>query len=324
MRKVQMTLTPWIYKEPFTITGRTMTQSELLLVTITENGITGRGESVGVAYTNDRGSIILERALSVKTALESGATREELQHLLPSGGARNAIDCALWDLEAKQAGKTIWQLLGITPKPVHTVNTIGINTPSYMATKAKEITAKHLKVKLSGEKPLERLTAVREARPDAAIVVDANQGWSFEQLQELAPKFKELDIQMIEQPLPRGGDEMLANYDSPIMLCGDESCLDTSELEQAAKCYQMINVKLDKTGGLTEALKLVKLAQAKGLKLMVGNMVGTSLAMAPGFVIAQFCDFVDLDGALFLTKDRQHPLSYTNGVVSGLKPELWG
>lgn len=324
MRKVQMTLTPWIYKEPFTITGRTMTQGELLYVTITENGATGRGESVGVAYTNDRGGILLERALAVKTALEEGVTREELQHLLPSGGARNAIDCALWDLEAKQTGKTIWQMLDMSPKPVYTVNTIGINEPAYMATKAKEAKTDYLKVKLSGEIPLERIVAVREARPNANIVVDANQGWSFEQLQELAPKFKELGIQMIEQPLPRGEDAALANYDSPIMLCGDESCLDTSELEQAAKHYQMINIKLDKAGGLTEALKLVKAAKAKGLKLMVGNMVGTSLAMAPGFVIAQFCDFVDLDGPLFLTKDRQYPMSYANGLVSGLKPELWG
>ncbi|WP_299452573.1 dipeptide epimerase [uncultured Microscilla sp.] len=324
MRQVQITLTPWIYKEPFVLTGRTMTQSELLYVTITENGITGRGESVGVFYTNDRGGIILERAMSVKAALEQGVTRQELQGLLPSGGARNAIDCALWDLEAKQTGKTIWQLLNITPKPVHTVNTISINTPGYMAAKAKLADTAHIKVKLNDEMPLERITAVCEARPDATIVVDANQGWTFNQLQDLAPKFKALGVKMIEQPLPRGKDDVLANYNSPIVLCGDESCLDTSELEQAAKNYQMINVKLDKTGGLTEALKLVKAAKAKGVQLMVGNMVGTSLAMAPGFVVAQFCDFVDLDGALFLTKDRQYPMSYANGVVSGLRPELWG
>lgn len=324
MRKVHISLTPWIYKEPFVLTGRTMTQSELLYVTITENGHTGRGEGAGVFYLDDRDEKILRQAESVKKALEEGANRDELQELLPLGGARNAIDCALWDLEAKQAGKTIWELTGIDPKPVTTVNTISINTPEYMAAKAKVADTPKIKVKLNHEIPLERITAICQARPDAEIVVDANQGWTFEQLTDLAPKFKALGVKMIEQPLPRGKDQALDNYDSPITLCGDESCLDVRELEQAATRYQMINVKLDKAGGLTEALKLTKAAKAKGLQLMVGNMVGTSLAMAPGFVIAQYCDFVDLDGALFLTKDREYPMSYTNGVVSGLKPELWG
>jgi L-alanine-DL-glutamate epimerase-like enolase superfamily enzyme len=165
---------------------------------------------------------------------------------------------------------------------------------------------------------------VRAARPDAEIVVDVNQGWTFEQLVELAPKFKELGVAMIEQPLPRGADEALEGYDPPLPLCADESCLNISEFEQAARRYQMINIKLDKTGGLTEALDLAHMAQARGIGLMVGNMLGTSLAMAPGFVIAQLCRFVDLDGALFLKKDRQHPMSYAGGVVSPPSSELWG
>ncbi|OJJ18734.1 dipeptide epimerase [marine bacterium AO1-C] len=324
MRQIKCTLETWPYLEPFVITGRTMTQSEFLLVTITENGFTGRGESAGVFYLDDRGEKMRQRAQTMIAEIEKGATREDLLELMPSGGARNAIDCALWDLEAKKAGKTIWELLDLTPHPVTTVNTISINTPEHMAAKAKALNTPKIKVKLNGETPLERITAICEARPDAEIVVDANQGWTFEQLVTLAPKFKELGVKMIEQPLPRGKDEALDNYSSPIALCGDESCLDTSELAQAAGRYQMINIKLDKTGGLTEALRLAQAAKAKGLQLMVGNMVGTSLAMAPGFVIAQYCDFVDLDGPMFLTKDRPHAMTFEQGQITGFTPALWG
>ncbi|HKX56453.1 MAG TPA: enolase C-terminal domain-like protein, partial [Xanthomonadales bacterium] len=161
-------------------------------------------------------------------------------------------------------------------------------------------------------------------RPDAEIIADINQGWTFRQLVELAPKFKDLGVAMIEQPLPRGGDAELENYQSPITLCADESCLDTGEFEQAARRYQMINIKLDKTGGLTEALELAQMAKARGIELMVGNMVGTSLAMAAGYVIAQLCRFVDLDGALFLKQDCAHPMSYIGGVVSQPTSKLWG
>jgi len=324
MRQIKCTLETWPYVEPFVITGRTMTQSEFLLVTITEDGVTGRGESAGVFYLDDRGSAMVQRAQTMIAEVEKGATREDLLELMPAGGARNAIDCALWDLEAKKAGKTIWELLDLTPHAVTTVNTISINTPEHMAAKARSLATPKIKVKLDGEIPLERITAVCEARPDAEIVVDANQGWTFEQLVDLAPQFKALGIKMIEQPLPRGGDEALDHYSSPITLCGDESCLDTSELEQAAARYQMVNIKLDKTGGLTEALQLAKAAKAKGLQLMVGNMVGTSLAMAPGFVIAQYCDFVDLDGPMFLTKDRPHAMHFEQGQITGFTPALWG
>jgi L-alanine-DL-glutamate epimerase-like enolase superfamily enzyme len=296
----------------------------LLHVTITANGITGSGEAAGIYYMGETGKTMLAQAQSVKAALERGAGREELRRLLPAGGARNAIDCALWDLEAKTTGKSIWQLTGIKPGSTTSVNTIGIGTPEEMAKAARSLDTAKIKVKLDGESPLERISAVRAARPDAEIVVDVNQGWTFEQLVELAPKFKELGVAMIEQPLPRGADEALEGYDPPLPLCADESCLNISEFEQAARRYQMINIKLDKTGGLTEALDLAHMAQARGIGLMVGNMLGTSLAMAPGFVIAQLCRFVDLDGALFLKKDRQHPMSYAGGVVSPPSSELWG
>jgi L-alanine-DL-glutamate epimerase-like enolase superfamily enzyme len=193
-----------------------------------------------------------------------------------------------------------------------------------MARAAKSLDSSLIKVKLDHEVALERIAAVCAARPSAEIVVDVNQGWTFEQLADLAPRFAALGVSMIEQPLARGEDQILETFSSPIPLCADESCLDTSEFEQAACRYQMINIKLDKTGGLTEALDLAHLATARGIGLMVGNMGGTSLAMAPGFVVAQLCRYVGLDGALFLKKDREHPMTYTGGIVSPPRTALWG
>jgi len=324
MRHVKLYIENWPLKEPFIITGYTFEDTPVLYVTISENGHMGRGEATGVYYQNETAESMLAQAESVSVALEQGADRHQLRQLLPAGGARNAIDCALWDLEAKRSGKTIWQLTGIEQKQIITVNTVGIDSPDNMAAKAESLDTVKIKVKLDNEMPIERIQAVIAARPDAEIVVDINQGWTFEQLVELAPKFKELGVAMLEQPLPRGSDKDLEGYDSPIVLCADESCMDTSELAMASRRYQMVNIKLDKTGGLTEALDLAKQARDKGMGLMVGNMTGTSLAMAPGLVIAQLCDFVDLDGALFLTRDRDNAMNYEKGVVSGLTPALWG
>jgi len=324
MRELKASTERWYMKMPFTITGYTFTHAEILYVTISENGVTGQGEAAGVYYLDEDGESMLAQVEAVRQAVESGAGREELRSLLPAGGARNALDCALWDLEAKLQGSTIWELTGLEPARTVTVNTVGIGTPEEMAAQARALDTSRIKVKLSGDKPLERIAAVRAARPDAEIVVDINQGWTFEQLVEWAPKFKELGIAMIEQPLPRGGDGELEGYDSPVPLCADESCLNTSEFEQASRRYQLINIKLDKTGGLTEALDLAAMAKSKGIGLMVGNMMGTSLAMAPGFVVAQLCRFVDLDGALFLDSDRPHPMHYAHGVLSPPSRELWG
>ena len=324
MRKVSFAIESWPTKEPFSITGYTFTEARVLHVTLVENGCTGQGEATGVYYLNETADSMLAQASSIKTKLEQGTDRKALQTLLPRGGARNAIDCALWDLEAKQSGKTIWELTGITPTETITVNTVGIDTPQAMAAAANALSTPKIKVKLDGEKVIERIEAVRVVRPDAEIVVDVNQGWTFEQLKTFAPQFKTLGIAMIEQPLPRGKDHALEHYQSPIPLCADESCLDSNELEQAAQRYQIINIKLDKTGGLTEALKLARQAKEHGLELMVGNMLGTSLSMAPGFVIAQLCKFVDLDGALFLQEDRQPAMDYIGGQVSTPSSSLWG
>ena len=324
MPQVELLIESWPLLEPFVITGHTWTHCNVLIVSITENGVTGRGEATGVYYLDETAESIYQQVLGIQQKLEQGVSREQLQSLLPLGGARNAIDCALWDLEAKSSGRSIFGITGIPSSPVSTVNTVTIDTPKNMANKAAAITARQIKVKLDGEYPLQRITAVCNTRPDADIVVDVNEGWSFAQLVELAPQFKALGIKMIEQPLPRGEDDALEGYQSPIMLCADESCLDTSELEKAARRYQMVNIKLDKTGGLTEALNLARQAKDKGMTLMVGNMTGTSLAMAPAYVIAQLCDFVDLDGALFLLGDRSFPMNYENGIVTGLSSQLWG
>lgn len=297
---------------------------DIVYVEIHEEGATGRGEAAGIYYLDETGDSMRAQILSVLPAIEGGASREDLLRLLPAGGARNALDCALWDLEAKRAGKTIWELTGIDPGSTQTVLTVGLDTPEVMAASAAGIASSRIKVKLSGDDPLERILAVRKARPDADIIVDANQGWSFAQLVELAPKFRELRIAMIEQPLPRGADAELEDFGSPVPLCADESCLDTSEFEQAARRYQVINIKLDKTGGLTEALALANLARERGLDVMVGNMVGTSLAMAPGCVVAQLCRFVDLDGPCFLVRDRAHAIHYDDGAMSLPTAALWG
>jgi len=323
-RVVEVTVEPWEFETPFRITGYTFTVADLICVRIEADGVAGRGEAAGVYYLDEDGESMRNQVLSIVHELEDGADRERLCELLPAGGARNAVDCALWDLDAKRLGTTIWDLTGVKPGVTQSVLTIGIDTPEAMAEKAKRLESGKIKVKLSKEEPLQRITAVRNARPDAEIIVDVNQGWTYEQLTDLAPKFADLGIAMIEQPLRRGEDEDLEKYDPPVMLCADESCLDTGEFSQAARRYQMINIKLDKTGGLTEALKLAAMAQERGIELMVGNMMGTSLSMAPGYVIAQLCRFVDLDGPCFLRRDREHAISYNNGVLSQPTPELWG
>ncbi len=316
----------WELTEPFRIAGNEWTNSRCLVVHLSENGCTGRGEAQGIFYLDETAESIFEQAHAVAAEIRRGISRDDLQQLLPAGGARNAIDCAMWDLQCKQSGKTIWQLTGIEPKPVTTVFTIGLeDTPEAMAAKAAAAAdAPILKIKLDGHLPYEKLAAIRAARPDAELVVDANQGWSFELLKEVLPKCVDLNLGMLEQPLARGGDAVLEGFDSPITLAADESCLHTGELETAARRYNMINIKLDKTGGLTEALRLARAAKEKGCKLMVGNMVGTSLSMAPSFVVAQLCDFVDIDGPLLLKYDRPDGLKYRKGLVDGFSPKLWG
>lgn len=316
----------WELRQPFRISNFEWINARGIVVQISDGQHLGRGEAQGVFYLDETAESLFGQVHAVAGEIRRGIGRDELQDLLPAGGARNAVDCALWDLECKRTGKTIWELTGIRPQPVTTVFTIGLEPePEDMAAKATAAAdAPVLKIKLGADRPYERLAAIRAARPDAKIVVDANQGWDFALLQEVIPQCAGLDLGMIEQPLPRGGDAELEGFDSPVILAADESCLDTSELAAAARRYGMINIKLDKTGGLSEALELARAARAQGCRLMVGNMIGTSLGMAPAYVIAQLCDFVDIDGPLLLKYDRPHGLRYDGGVVSHLDPRLWG
>jgi L-alanine-DL-glutamate epimerase-like enolase superfamily enzyme len=316
----------WPAARPFRITGHVWNSFESVVVELSRDGAVGRGEALGVFYANETAASMAAEIETIADRIAAGADRAALQALLPPGGARNAVDCALWDFEAKLSGKTIWELTGVAPKALETVYTISIEaTPEAMATHAASVAnLPLLKVKLDGHQPLERMRAIRQARPDARLVVDANQGWTFRQLKSLAPAFSELGVLMIEQPLPRGGDAALEGYPSPVPLCADESCLHVGELEQAARRYEMINIKLDKTGGLTHALDLARSARAQGLGLMVGSMCGSSLAMAPTFVIGCLCDLVDLDGPLLMKRDRVPGLQYSNGKVEPPDKNLWG
>jgi L-alanine-DL-glutamate epimerase-like enolase superfamily enzyme len=324
--KISVHIERWPAIRPFRITGKVWETFDSIVVEVSHNGNVGRGEALGVYYLGETAAGLAAQVEQLTARIASGLDRTALQSLLPPGGARNAIDCALWDLGAKSSGRRIFELTGVFPKSLETVFTIGLEpTPEEMAEKAAAA-ASHalLKVKLDGDRPLDRLTAIRTARPDARIVVDANQGWSFSQLVALAPAFAELGVQMIEQPLRRGEDAELEGYKSPVPLGADESCLHMGELDLAARRYQMINIKLDKTGGLTHALELARAARTRGLGLMVGCMGGSSLAMAPSFVVGCLCDLVDIDGPLLQKSDRLPGLAYTGGHVEVPGPEVWG
>jgi L-alanine-DL-glutamate epimerase-like enolase superfamily enzyme len=242
------------------------------------------------------------------------------------GAARNAVDCALWDLRAKLTGKPVWQLAGLAePKPLLTAYSLSLDTPRAMQAKAAENAHRPLlKVKLGGEGDVERIRAVRAGAPNADIIVDANEGWTPESYAELAPELLALGVSMVEQPLPAWDDEALADMERPLPVCADEACHDTASLAGLALKYDVVNIKLDKTGGLTEALLLKAQAEAMGMRVMVGCMLASSLAMAPAVLVAQGADIVDLDGPLLLAADRDHPLKYDAEGVHPPTPELWG
>jgi L-alanine-DL-glutamate epimerase-like enolase superfamily enzyme len=324
--KIGVHIERWPTIRPFRIAGKTWDYFESVVVELERNGVVGRGEALGVYYLDETPESLLAQIRQGSEWLKDDVNRAKLQLLLPPGGARNAIDCALWDLEAKSERRSIWDITGVAPKPLETVFTIGIEeTPREMAAKAAAATVYGLlKVKLDGIQPAKRLEAIRRARPDARIVVDANQGWTFSQLVELAPVFAKLGVEMIEQPLHRGSDAELQHYESPVPLCADESCLHLGELEQAALRYEWINIKLDKTGGLTHALVLAQAARNLGLQIMVGSMGGSSLAMAPSFVAGCLADLVDIDGPLLQQSDRLPRLVYDGGWVSVFEPGFWG
>jgi L-alanine-DL-glutamate epimerase-like enolase superfamily enzyme len=312
--------------KPFSITGFTFVDTETVRVTLTDDGHRGCGETVGTYYLGETAESMAAQLDAVRNTVERGLTLDELQELLPPCGARNALDCALWDLQAKRSGRRIWELLGLTPRSLTTVYTLGMDSPERMAASAREAIAyPHLKIKLDADRPIDRLEAIREARPDATLVIDVNQGWTFAELLEYLPHCQRLGISMIEQPLARGGDDELEGFTSPVPLGADESCLHMGEFDSAAKRYDVLNIKLDKCGGLSEGLALVDAARRAEMQLMVGNMVGSSLSMAPSFVIGLHCAFVDIDGPLLLAHDVPNGLVYSDGgQVAPPSAALWG
>jgi L-Ala-D/L-Glu epimerase len=325
---MQMTLSrsDWEFITPLRIAYRQRTHAQTVRVELRQGEMVGRGEALGVSYRGESAESILEQLESVRSALSNGMTRSDLLDLLPRGGARNAVDCALWDLEAKRCGRRVWELIGLQAvRPLVTAYTLGIDTPDAMSRAAANVPQYSiLKMKLGGHGDLERIARVRRARPDAQLILDANQSWSEEQLYELAPRLAQLGVTLLEQPLPVDRDRALESFTAPVALCADESCQAIESLPNVEGKYAYINIKLDKTGGLTAALELAHRARARGLKLMVGCMGGSSLSMAPAFVVGQFCDVVDLDGPLLSKSDVPDGIRYEGSRMSAPDARLWG
>jgi L-Ala-D/L-Glu epimerase len=306
----------------FTISRGSRTEAQVLTVRISDGGVTGWGECVPYARYDET----LESVTAEIEGLPSLFTRADLYDLLPAGAARNAVDCALWDLEAKQTGKRVWELAGLpAPRPEITAYTLSLDTPEKMQAQA----ALHahrplLKIKLGTPDDMPRLEAVRAGAPDAQIIIDANEGWSAQVYADLAPHLVRLGVSLVEQPLPAGEDDALIGMDRPVPVCADESCHDRASLPKLKGKYDVVNIKLDKTGGLTEALALRDAALAEGYDVMVGCMVGSSLAMAPATLVAQGAKVVDLDGPLLLAEDRQNALIFDAAGVHPPTAKLWG
>jgi L-Ala-D/L-Glu epimerase len=314
-------------KAPFRISGYTFEDWPVAVATLHRGGRLGRGEASGVYYLDDTASKVVETLRRLAPELPSDLTREQLRELLPPGGARNALDCALWDLEARETGQPVWRLAEVAePRPLLTTLTLSADPPDQMRRTALSLTeAKALKLKLTGDTDadIERVREVRAARPDVWMGVDANQGFTPATLEPLIPVLVEARVSLLEQPFKRGREADMEGLALPLPTAADESCQDLSEMEALRGRFDVVNIKLDKCGGLTEGLMMARRAKDLGLEVMVGNMLGTSLAVAPGLILGQFCQVVDLDNALFLVRDRDPPTRYTGGEV-WVEPQAWG
>lgn len=310
----------------FKISRGARTEAHVVKVTLTDGEHTGYGECVPYARYDETVEGVIADIKAQEDALSRGMTRKELQDAMKAGAARNAVDCAYWDLEAKRYGRRAWELAECdAPEGLVTAETLSIDTPDKMREAARKIAhAPLLKVKLNGENVLESVRAVREGAPKARIIVDANEAWSIELLADIGAELDALGVEMIEQPLPAGQDDGLIAIDCPVLLCADESVHTIADIPRLANLYDMINIKLDKTGGLTGALELAEAATKAGLQLMTGCMVGTSLAMAPAMIIGAKSRIVDLDGPIWMAKDREHGLTFDKGVMGLPARALWG
>jgi L-alanine-DL-glutamate epimerase-like enolase superfamily enzyme len=316
----------WPIRGTFRISRGSRTEAVVLVARIEHDGAKGHGECVPYARYGESIESVMAQMESVRGLIERGGTRAELGHALKGGAARNALDCALWDLEAKRAGKRVWQLAGLSePKAIVTAFTLSVDTPANMALAAEAARARPLlKVKLTGEGDLERVAAVRKAAPNSHLVVDANEAWDIGAYARYAPALARLGVDLIEQPLHADRDAALIGLTHPVPLCADESCHDRHSLPHLAGRYEAVNIKLDKTGGLTEALALRNASMVAGFKIMVGCMVGTSLSMAPAHLLAQGTAWADIDGPLLLDRDRVPGLAYDGSSVAPGPAALWG
>lgn len=310
----------------FTISRGSRTETVVVVVEISDGYATGRGECVPYARYGEAPASVAAQIEGVAEAIAGGADRQALQNAMPAGAARNAVDCALWDLEAKRAGKRAWEIAGITmPALLTTAYTLSLDTPEAMAAAAREAAHRPLlKLKLGGGDDIERVSAVRSAAPSSELIVDANEGWEVAELPLLMQAMADLGVALIEQPLPAGSDAALADVPHPVPVCADELFHDRTSLAEVVGRYDFVNIKLDKTGGLTEALAVVREAESSGLGIMVGCMLASSLSMAPATLVAASARFIDLDGPLLLATDRQPGLLYEGSNLGRPEPELWG
>jgi len=320
--KISVTRDVFPLAQVFTISRGARSEARVLTAHVSAEGVTGRGECVPYARYDET----LESVTAQIEGLPEAVTREKLPDLLPAGAARNAVDCALWDWEAKRSGRRVWDLAGLpAPGPEITAYTLSLDTPDAMERQARRHAQRPiLKIKLGTPDDMPRLEAVRRGAPEARIIVDANEGWSAEVYADLAPHLVRLGVTLVEQPLPAGDDDALLGLDRPVPVCADESCHDRASLPGLRGKYDMVNIKLDKTGGLTEALALKAAARAEGYDVMVGCMVGSSLAMAPAVLVAQGAAVTDLDGPLLLAEDRAAGLTFDGAGVHPPAAELWG
>lgn len=326
MRTVVVRHETWPLKGVFAISRGARTAADVVVAEIREGAAVGRGECVPYPRYGESVAGVVAQIKRVSDAVVHGAGRTELAELLPAGAARNALDCALWDLEAKRTGTPVWRLAGLTePTRVLTAYTISLDSPERMAAAAADAPAHPLlKLKLGGGGDVERLAAVREAAPLARIIVDANEAWADAELAALLQAAARYGVELVEQPLPAGRDAALARVNHPVPVCADESCHTSADVAGLVGRYDVVNVKLDKAGGLTEALRLLASARAHGLDVMVGTMMGTSLLMAPATLLAADAQWVDLDGSLWVAQDRSPALGWANGWLSPPEPGLWG
>ena len=325
--ELRTTLETLPLRTPFRIAGFTFTEIPVIVVELRDGALRGRGEAAGVYYLDDHPAGMTRTVEACRSAIEAGLSREELRSVLPVGGARNAVDCALWEIEAKRAGVPVWKLAGLDCTiPLTTTFTLSADDPVAMADAARaNRAAQALKLKLSGDLVVdaERVRQVRAARPDVWLGVDANQAFTVDSLSELLPVLVDARVLLIEQPLARGREADLDAFASPIPLAADESLQGVADIENLLGRFDVVNIKLDKCGGLTEALLMVEAARRYGLQVMVGNMIGSSLAMAPAFVVGQRCDVIDLDGPTFLMADRAPGVTYRDGTI-WCPQEIWG